>query len=138
LLRCLFLSQCFPSYCDPHLPPFHSFCFLFQLQNAHSALVALTKEKDRVIELKVLVCRCVAVLEVLLLVSPSTHSVLVQEQEIVELKEKMEDMAVEFGEMLKDTLDKMSERIEATASEWNAASVDDGSVQKKLEELSLH
>lgn len=26
----------------------------FQLQNAHSALVALTKEKDRVIELKVL------------------------------------------------------------------------------------
>lgn len=84
------------------------------------------------------VCYCDAVLEVLLLVSPSTHLVLVQEQEIVELKEKMEDMAVEFGEMLKDTLDKMSERIEATASEWNAASVDDGSVQKKLDELSLH
>lgn len=84
------------------------------------------------------VCYCVAVLEVLLLVPPSTHLALVQEQEIVELKEKMEDMAVEFGEMLKDTLDKMSERIEATASEWNASSVDDGSVQKKLDELSLH
>jgi hypothetical protein len=50
----------------------------------------------------------------------------------------MEDMAVEFGEMLKDTLDKMSERIEATASEWNASSADDGNVQKKLDELSLH
>ncbi len=66
------------------------------------------------------------------------HLLFVQEQEIVELKEKMEDMAVEFGEMLKDTLDKMSERIEATASEWNASSADDGNVQKKLDELSLH
>jgi hypothetical protein len=91
-----------------------------------------------VIELKVHVFSCVDVLEVLLLVSPSTHLVLFQEQEIVELKEKMEDMAVEFGEMLKDTLDKMSERIEATASEWNASSTDDGNVQKKLDELSLH
>ena len=90
------------------------------------------------IELKVHVFSCVDVLEVLLLVSPSTHLVLFQEQEIVELKEKMEDMAVEFGEMLKDTLDKMSERIEATASEWNASSTDDGNVQKKLDELSLH
>ena len=121
----------------PTFAPIALILFFFQLQNAHSALVALTKEKDRVIELKVHVCYCVAVLEVLLLV-PSTHLVLVQEQEIVELKEKMEDMAVEFGEMLKDTLDKMSERIEATASEWNASSVDDGSVQKKLDELSLH
>ena len=33
-------------------PFYHNPCF--QLQNAHSALVALTKEKDRVIELKVL------------------------------------------------------------------------------------
>jgi hypothetical protein len=129
-------------FCCPCLfpPPRDISLIMFfpQLQNAHNALVALTKEKDRVIELKVHVFSCVDVLEVLLLVSPSTHLVLFQEQEIVELKEKMEDMAVEFGEMLKDTLDKMSERIEATASEWNASSTDDGNVQKKLDELSLH
>ena len=30
----------------------------------------------------------------------------------------MEDMAVEFGEMLKETLDRMSERIEVSNSSW--------------------
>ena len=41
-----------------------------------------------------------------------------KDSEIAEQKQKMEDMAVEFGEMLKETLDRMSERIEVSNSNW--------------------
>ena len=41
-----------------------------------------------------------------------------KDAEIAEQKQKMEDMAVEFGEMLKETLDRMSERIEVSNSSW--------------------
>lgn len=53
-----------------------------------------------------------------------------------ELKQRMEDMAVEFGDMLKETLDKMSERIEATASDWDNDQTT-SNVQKKLEDFNL-
>jgi tetrahydromethanopterin S-methyltransferase subunit G len=45
----------------------------------------------------------------------------------------MEDMSQEFGEMLKETLDKMSEKIEATSNEWEQGS--GSNIEKKLEEL---
>ena len=53
--------------------------------------------------------------------------------QIADLKQKMEDMSHEFGEMLKETLDKMSEKIEATSNEWEQDA--GGNVDKKLEEL---
>mmetsp|Transcript_72667 Transcript_72667/g.194221 ORF Transcript_72667/g.194221 Transcript_72667/m.194221 type:complete len:201 (+) Transcript_72667:15-617(+) len=59
----------------------------------------------------------------------------VKDAQIADLKQKMEDMALEFGEMLKETLDKMSERIEATSHDWDHDS--SGDLQKKLEELAL-
>jgi len=43
--------------------------------------------------------------------------------------------AIEFGDMLKETLDKMSEKIEATSNEWDHDA--GGDVQKKLEEFNI-
>jgi hypothetical protein len=40
-----------------------------------------------------------------------------KESEIIEQKNKMDEMAHEFGAMLKATLDKMSEKIEIT-NDW--------------------
>jgi len=56
-----------------------------------------------------------------------------KDAQIADLKQKMEDMSHEFGEMLKETLDKMSEKIEATSNEWEQDA--GGNVDKKLEEL---
>ena len=53
------------------------------------------------------------------------------------MKMKMEDMSQEFGEMLKETLDKMSEKIEATSNEWEQDAGGGGNVEKKLEELGV-
>ena len=39
-----------------------------------------------------------------------------KDSEIALLKEKMEQMAQEFGDMLKETLDRMRERIEVNSS----------------------
>ena len=47
----------------------------------------------------------------------------------------MDDKSHEFGEMLKETLDKMSDKIEATSSEWEQDA--GANVEKKLEELDL-
>lgn len=44
-----------------------------------------------------------------------------KEAEILEQKSKMDEMAHEFGQMLKATLDKMSEKIEVTSDFENAA-----------------
>ena len=58
-----------------------------------------------------------------------------KDAEIAEQKQKMEDMAVEFGEMLKETLDKMSERIESANNSWEA---DTGAgVARRLEEFKM-
>jgi len=55
--------------------------------------------------------------------------------EIQELKSKMEEMALEFGDMLKETLDKMRERIEITNTSFEG----DGGVPmiSRLEEFNL-
>lgn len=55
--------------------------------------------------------------------------------EIQELKAKMEEMAQEFGEMLKETLDKMRERIEITNTSFEG----DGGMPmiRRLEEFNL-
>lgn len=44
-----------------------------------------------------------------------------KDSEIAEQKSKMDEMAHEFGQMLKATLDKMSEKIEVTSDFENAA-----------------
>lgn len=58
-----------------------------------------------------------------------------KDSEIQEQKQKMEDMAVEFGEMLKETLDKMSEKIEITNQGWEAGTGD--SIARRLEEHKM-
>ena len=47
----------------------------------------------------------------------------------------MDDMSHEFGEMLKETLDKMSDKIEATSNEWEHDA--GANVEKKLDELHM-
>lgn len=55
--------------------------------------------------------------------------------EIQELKAKMEEMAQEFGDMLKETLDKMRERIEITNTSFEG---DSGMPMiRRLEEFNL-
>jgi len=58
-----------------------------------------------------------------------------KDAQIADLRQKMDDMSHEFGEMLKETLDKMSEKIEATSNEWEQDA--GGNVEKKLEELHM-
>ena len=58
-----------------------------------------------------------------------------KDAEIKEQKDKMEDMAIEFGEMLKETLDKMSEKIEITNQGWEAGTGD--SIARRLEEHKM-
>ena len=55
--------------------------------------------------------------------------------EIKEQKAKMEDMALEFGEMLKETLDKMSEKIEITNVGWEQGAGDQ--ISRRLEEHKM-
>ena len=57
-----------------------------------------------------------------------------QEEEIKEMKSKMEGMAAEFGDMLKKTLDKMKERIELNSANFEEQSVP---INKRLEEFNL-
>jgi predicted RNase H-like nuclease (RuvC/YqgF family) len=46
-----------------------------------------------------------------------------KDTEIVALKAKMEDMAVEFGDMLKETLNEMNKRIELSSSNYDEQTV---------------
>eukprot|EP01028_Stygiella_incarcerata_P007153 TRINITY_DN2934_c0_g1_i1.p1 TRINITY_DN2934_c0_g1~~TRINITY_DN2934_c0_g1_i1.p1 ORF type:complete len:211 (-),score=84.75 TRINITY_DN2934_c0_g1_i1:128-760(-) len=46
------------------------------------------------------------------------HLISLKEKEIAEQKQKMEDMAIEFGEMLKETLEKMSKRIDTSGAKF--------------------
>ena len=58
-----------------------------------------------------------------------------KENEIQQMKLKMDQMAHEFGDMLKETLDKMSERIEITNSSWDS---DSGvPITRKMEEFKI-
>merc|ERR1712216_354831 len=59
-----------------------------------------------------------------------------KDDDITLLKSKMEDMAQEFGGMLKETLDKMRERIELSSTNFDmeASGVP---VQRQMEEFNL-
>lgn len=58
-----------------------------------------------------------------------------KDEEIKLLKGKMEEMASEFGDMLQETLKKMSERIEISNSKWEGET--GIPVIRKLEEFNL-
>ena len=55
-----------------------------------------------------------------------------KENEILELKKKIEDMSAEFAKMLKDTLEKMQERIKL--AEWD--NDNDPTMIKKIKEMN--
>lgn len=55
-----------------------------------------------------------------------------KENEILELKKKIEDMSAEFAKMLKDTLEKMQERIKL--AEWD--NDNDPQMIKKMKEMN--
>jgi hypothetical protein len=57
-----------------------------------------------------------------------------KEDEIAELKSKMDDMAEEFGEMLRETLEKMRERIEVSSGSFAAPELP---IQARMEELKV-
>jgi len=56
-----------------------------------------------------------------------------KDNEIAEQKQRMEDMAQDFAEMLKETLDKMGERININADSWDSSS---SSIHQRLAEFS--
>jgi predicted RNase H-like nuclease (RuvC/YqgF family) len=60
-----------------------------------------------------------------------------KDAEIKSLSQKMETMAFEFADMLKETLDKMSQRIEVTHNSWDR---DSGKppLMNRLKEFSLN
>lgn len=55
-----------------------------------------------------------------------------KEKEFSDLKQKMEDMSIEFSRMLRETLEKMQERIEL--QQWDNES--DPQLIKKMKDLS--
>lgn len=57
--------------------------------------------------------------------------------EIQELKAKMEEMAQEFGDMLKETLDKMRERIEITSTSFEHDTAGGMPMIRRLDEFNL-
>ena len=69
---------------------------VFLLEAARTAFEAMQREKDDIIAMK--------------------------NEEIEELKGKMNDMAHEFNDMLKETLGKMRERIEITDTSFQFGS----------------
>eukprot|EP00761_Pharyngomonas_kirbyi_P008635 gb/GECH01008647.1/.p1 GENE.gb/GECH01008647.1/~~gb/GECH01008647.1/.p1 ORF type:complete len:226 (+),score=89.24 gb/GECH01008647.1/:1-678(+) len=85
-----------------------------KLEITSFALQETRKEKDQEIELK--------------------------EKEIKEQKQKMEDMAIEFGEMLKETLEQMRERISSSSSfeESDADALNMSKLNKRIQEVVGH
>ena len=58
-----------------------------------------------------------------------------KEAENADMRQKMDEMANEFADMLKETLEKMSERIEITNTSWeNETGVP---IIQRLEEFNL-
>jgi hypothetical protein len=57
-----------------------------------------------------------------------------KDDEISDLKQKIDNMADEFGDMLRETLDKMKERIEISSGNFEAPEVQ---IQQKIEELKI-
>lgn len=59
-----------------------------------------------------------------------------KDAQIAEQKQRMEEMAIEFGEMLKETLDKMGERIEVTSKSWEQET--GAPIMNRLQEFKLN
>lgn len=57
-----------------------------------------------------------------------------KDKEIEDLRVKMDDMADEFGEMLRETLEKMKERIEVTSGSFETPDVP---IQRRMEEMKV-
>ena len=57
-----------------------------------------------------------------------------KDDEIAELKQRIDSMADEFGDMLRETLDKMKEKIEISSGNFEAPDVQ---IQQKVEEIKL-
>ena len=55
-----------------------------------------------------------------------------KDDEIAELKQRIDSMADEFGDMLRETLDKMKEKIEISSGNFEAPDVQ---IQQKVEEI---
>ncbi|CAM9917781.1 unnamed protein product [Discosporangium mesarthrocarpum] len=62
--------------------------------------------------------------------------IVAKEKEISQVRVKMEDMAQEFGDMLKETLDRMRERIEVNSTGFEQD--DNLPLQRRLEEFSIN
>ena len=59
----------------------------------------------------------------------------IKNEEIKELKKRIEDMSVEFAEMLRDTLHKMQERIEFANKQWEEEN--EANMLKRFEDMNL-
>ena len=57
-----------------------------------------------------------------------------KDEEIRELKKRIDEMSSEFAEMLKDTLTKMRERIEFANKQWEDDN--DTNMMKRLDDLA--
>lgn len=55
-------------------------------------------------------------------------------EEIKELKKRIDEMSSDFAEMLKDTLHKMEERIDIANKQWEEDN--DGNILKRFEEIT--
>lgn len=58
----------------------------------------------------------------------------IKDEEIGNLKQKIDTMSDEFGEMLRETLDKMKERIEISGGNFDTPELQ---IQQKIEELKI-
>ncbi len=56
-------------------------------------------------------------------------------EEIKELKKRIDDMSSDFAEMLRDTLHKMQERIEIANKQWEEEN--DANMLKRFEDMAL-
>eukprot|EP01039_Chlorochromonas_danica_P010578 gene10578-11722_t len=76
------------------------------------------------------------------LVKDKNAIIAMKDEEIADLKAKMDDMAEEFGEMLRETLEKMRERIEVSSGSGGGGGGGfdnpDMMIQQRLEELKLN
>lgn len=57
-----------------------------------------------------------------------------KDEEIRELKKRIDEMSSDFAEMLKDTLTKMQERIEFANKQWEDDN--DANMLKKFDEMT--
>ena len=64
-------------------------------------------------------------------------AIALKDAELSELRKKMEEMAAEFGDMLKETLNKMSSQIDMPGAAWDGSKATSSSVASGLKSLQL-